>query len=92
MVSSKSTSTATEATGNRIQGKIGIDDNAQGIDGTEADQNFNFDRHVELGIYEVTLLDTSDPEAAPIVIQQSVVIDDPFDSVTYTNSSTPRPG
>ncbi|MEQ8848553.1 S8 family serine peptidase [Botrimarina sp.] len=86
----------TRATGNRIQGKIGIDDNKQGIDGTEADENFNFNRYIDLGGVSVTMIDTSDPEYTPETAQDfivefdtSVVVDDPTDSVTYSNTQTP---
>lgn len=86
----------TKATGNRIQGKIGIDDNKQGVDGTEADENFNFDRSVEMGLLQITLTDTSDPDydpdnpaASQFTVQKSVVLDDANDSVTYTNTRTP---
>lgn len=79
----------TKATGNRIQGKIGIDDNKQGIVGTENDENFNFNRYVELGVMNITMVDADGNE---FVVAQTVVLDDPNDSVTYTNTNTPAAG
>lgn len=75
----------TEATGNRIQGKIGIDDNARSVAGTNQDENFNFDRYVEFGQIEVELSDST-------FRTQTVVLDNAFDSVTYTDTTTPEPG
>lgn len=75
----------TRATGSRIQGKIGVDDNAQGISGYDNDENFNFERNVEFG--QVSYLD-------PMmnVVTLDVVLDDASDSVTYgtNNPSTNR--
>ncbi len=79
----------TKATGNRIQGKVGIDDNKQGIVGTENDENFNFNRYLDLGVMNIQL---TDADGNVFNRQQTVVLDDPNDSVTYTNSNTPAPG
>ena len=43
----------TRATGNRIQGKVGVDDNKQGRDGQDKDEAFNFDRLVTFGTMEI---------------------------------------
>ncbi|MGL4514694.1 MAG: S8 family serine peptidase [Lacipirellulaceae bacterium] len=74
----------TRATGNRIQGKVGVDDNKQDISGTARDENFNFDRFVEFG--EVTVTTATGSQVL------TVVLDDPSDGVFYTNSNTPGPG
>ncbi|TWT90696.1 Extracellular basic protease precursor [Pseudobythopirellula maris] len=76
----------TEVSGTRIQGKVGVDDNAQGIEGSDHlamigagvdnDENFNFERHIELG----EVLVTTD---IGTTITQTVVLDDAFDSVHY---------
>ena len=59
-----------EATGSRIQGKIGVDDNAQGIDNQDNDLNFNFNRYLTFG--EVSI------DGGPSL---AVVLDDASDSV-----------
>jgi hypothetical protein len=79
----------TKATGNRIQGKVGIDDNKQGIVGTENDENFNFNRYVDFGVMNITMVDADGNE---FTFAQTVVLDDPNDSVTYNNTNTPAPG
>ena len=67
-----------EATGNRIQGKIGVDDNAQGREDQDNDQLFNFDRNITFGEASLTTLSTSS------TIQ--LVLDDATDSVHYANN------
>jgi hypothetical protein len=79
----------TKATGNRIQGKVGIDDNKQGIQGTNNDENFNFNRYIEFGVYNVQYIDGAGNLQTRT---QSFILDDPNDSVTYTNANTPEPG
>ncbi|MEO1495619.1 MAG: S8 family serine peptidase [Planctomycetota bacterium] len=68
-----------EATGSRIQGKIGIDDNAQGIPGYDADENFNFNRNLQFGLIEYE-------NAFGDVFSVQVVLDNPDDSVGHSTS------
>lgn len=79
----------TRATGNRIQGKIGIDDNQQQVVGTDNDQNFNFNRYVELAELQV---EVEDANGNVVTRNQLVVLDDANDSVTYRNNSAPVAG
>lgn len=72
----------TRATGSRIQGKIGVDDNAQGITGYDNDQNFNFERNLEFG--QISYLDSM-----MNVVTLDVVLDDQGDSV-YHDTSNPQ--
>lgn len=76
----------TKATGNRIQGKIGVDDNKQEIEGTAGDGNFNFNRFVEFGEVVVDL------DGMGNVVTLPVVVDDATDGVFYDNNLTPGPG
>ncbi|TWT96191.1 Thermostable alkaline protease precursor [Botrimarina colliarenosi] len=80
------TAHGTEATGSRIQGKIGVDDNKQGIIGTDNDENFNFDRYIEFGVLNVTL---EDADGNLFTETKTVILDDPNDTVTYSNDNIP---
>ncbi|MEO0531066.1 MAG: S8 family serine peptidase, partial [Planctomycetota bacterium] len=75
----------TEATGNRIQGKVGVDDNKQGIAGTQNDENFNFNRHIEFGVVDVVF--TNDVGKTFLPEQFPLVLDDLTDSVTFSNTN-----
>ncbi|WP_145108982.1 GEVED domain-containing protein [Botrimarina mediterranea] len=79
----------TKATGNRIQGKVGVDDNKQGIQGTNNDENFNFNRYIEFGVFEVEYIDGAGNLQTRT---QTFILDDPNDSVTYTNPNAPEDG
>lgn len=79
----------TAATGNRIQGKVGIDDNKQGITETDQDENFNFDRHIEFGILDLVVENAT---GKVVTTQQMIILDDLNDSVTYTNANDPDEG
>ncbi len=68
-----------EATGNRIQGKIGVDDNAQGREDQDNDELFNFDRYITFG---ELALETNSGFVGDI----QVVLDDATDSVHYANN------
>ncbi len=68
-----------ETTGNRIQGKIGIDDNAQAREDQNSDEVFNFDRYVTFGQADISTL-----AGGTQTIQ--IVLDDSTDSVHYNNN------
>lgn len=68
-----------EVTGNRIQGKIGVDDNAQAREDQNSDEVFNFDRYVTFGQVDISTLTGGNK-----TIQ--VVLDDATDSVHYNNN------
>lgn len=62
----------TQATGTRLQGKIGVDDNAQQILGMDSDELFNFNRYLDFGQVSVD------------GVTVSVVLDDATDTVRHS--------
>lgn len=68
-----------EATGNRIQGKIGVDDNAQAREDQDGDELFNFNRNITFGEVDLATL-------SGFVNDIQVVLDDATDSVHYANN------
>ncbi|TWT48461.1 S8 family serine peptidase [Botrimarina hoheduenensis] len=81
----------TKATGNRIQGKIGIDDNKQDIAGLDLDSNFNFNRYVEFATLDIDLDRNDDADMDGTTdndysARLTFVLDDETDSVTYSDN------